>query len=403
MRPMRQPVRLPTQQLRLLGAALAVALLAGMAAPAGAADPRRPGGLDPTSPAAVHTPADLEAAAESGLADLAGPAIVAAATHDFPAGDTGYHTYAEIAAEVKAVADAHPDIVRRFSIGRSYQGRAIWAAEVTSSVLPESGKVGVLFDGATHGNEHLGHEATLAVLHWLVDGYRTDARITRLVNTRSVFIIFEVNPDGAEYDISGGRYHQWRKNRQPTPGSSYIGTDLNRNYRNHWGCCGLVSAKPSSYVYRGPAAWSAPETRAVRDFVASRVINGHQQIRGYLTFHTYGRLILWPYGWTKKVRPADMSVDDHAAIVAIGKAMGARNGYKAEQGSSNYVDSGTARDWGYGAWKMFSYTIELGLWSYPHDERIAPEMNRNKSAILWFIDAMGCPYRYIGKAAQYCS
>ena len=37
------------------------------------------------------------------------PSSALAAT-DFPRGYTGYHTYAEIAALTKSVADAHPDI-----------------------------------------------------------------------------------------------------------------------------------------------------------------------------------------------------------------------------------------------------------------------------------------------------
>ena len=39
------------------------------------------------------------------------------------------------------------------------------------------------------------------------------------MNTRAIWIIFDVNPDGGEYDISGGSYHFWRKNRQPNNGS----------------------------------------------------------------------------------------------------------------------------------------------------------------------------------------
>jgi carboxypeptidase T len=328
---------------------------------------------------------------------------VSATTTDFPAGARGFHTYAEMSSYVAAVAAAHPNIVRRFSIGRSYKGRELWAVEVTSSKLPESAKPGVMFDGLTHAREHLSLEMTIAILRWLVTGYGVDSTITRLVNTRSIFIIFAVNPDGAEYDISGGRYHGWRKNRQPNAGTTAIGTDLNRNYSYKWGCCGLVSTSPSSSFYRGAYAFSAPETRAVRDFVASRVINGRQQIRAGLTFHTSGRLILWPYGYTKTDIPTGMTRDDHSVIVALARGMASRNVYHAEQASDLYVDSGTERDWAFGRWHIFSYTIELGVWDYPSDTVIGPETRRNKSAILWFIGRAACPYALIGKAAQYCS
>ncbi len=54
-----------------------------------------------------------------------------------------------------------------------------------------------------------------------------------------------VNPDGGEYDLTGSPYRAWRKNRQPNAGSSYVGTDLNRNYDYRWGCCGGSSGTRS--------------------------------------------------------------------------------------------------------------------------------------------------------------
>ena len=155
-----------------------------------------------------------------------------------------------------------------------------------------------MFDGTHHADEHMGTEMTLHILHWLVDGYGTDPRITSIVNTREIWIVFTVNPDGAEYDISGGKFHYWRKNRQPTPGTSSIGTDLNRNYGYHWGGGGRTSSNPQAITYRGTKAFSTPEARAMRDFLASRVVNGRQQIRAAITFHENGRLVMWPYGYT---------------------------------------------------------------------------------------------------------
>jgi hypothetical protein len=102
-----------------------------------------------------------------------------------------------------------------------------------------------------------------------------------------------------QYDLTGDPYREWRKNRQPNTGSGSIGTDLNRNYDYDWGCCRGSSGTPSSLTYRGKKAFSAPGTQAMRDFGKSRVVNGRQQIRTAITFHTNGELILWPYGHTK--------------------------------------------------------------------------------------------------------
>ncbi len=310
---------------------------------------------------------------------------------EFPAGFTGYHSYTEVAAETAAVAAAHPDLVQRFSIGQSYQGRELWAMKISDNVATDESEPEVLFDGTTHADEHMGVEMTLKIMHWLVDGYGTDARITKIVNSREIWLVFLVNPDGAEYDISGGRFHFWRKNRQPTPGSSYIGTDLNRNFGYRWGLQGNTSTNPAAITYRGPSAFSAPETRVMRDFLASRVVDGRQQIRTSITFHESGRLVMWPYGYTYTNVPADMTVDDHAALMTIGKHMAATNGFRPEQASDLYLTSGTTRDYLYGMYRTFSYTFELSIKDYPDDSMIASETGRNKEAVLYLMERAWCP------------
>jgi carboxypeptidase T len=332
--------------------------------------------------------------------DEVAPAV--AAGSDFPAGYEGYHTVAEENAAVKAIADAHPGIVKRFSIGTSYQGRTLWAAKISDNVQVDENEPEVLFEGLHHAREHMASEMTLAIFRWLTNGYGHDSRITRLVNEREIWIIFIVNPDGAVYDISGGRFHMWRKNRQPTPGSSYIGTDLNRNYGYRWGCCRGSDTWPGSNLYRGPNAWSAPEVRAVRDFVDSRVVGGRQQIRSSISFHTSGRLVMWPYGYTYTDLPADMTQVDHDVLVTLGRKMAATNGYKPEQASDLYISSGTTRDWLYGRYRVLSYTFELTTGWYADDSTIPSETGRNKAAVLDLIDAAACPYGLIGRAEGFC-
>jgi hypothetical protein len=323
-----------------------------------------------------------------------------AATADFPAGFEGYHTYAEVAADSAAVAAAHPDIVSRFSIGKSYQGRDLWAVKISDNVAVDEYEPEVLYDGGHHSDEHMGVEMTLRIMHWLADGYGVDPRITSIVDTREIWIIFSVNPDGAAYDISGGRFHLWRKNRQPNAGTTATGTDLNRNYGYKWGREGNTSTNPAAITYRGPYAFSAPETRAVRDFLASRVVGGRQQIRTAITFHEYGRLVMWPYGYTYTDIPVDMTTDDHGALVLIGKRMASFNGYKPEQASDLYLTSGTTRDYEYGQYRIFAYTFELSVKDYPDDSLIASETGRNKDAVLYLAERAWCPLSVLGATVR---
>jgi len=326
----------------------------------------------------------------------------------FPPADSSYHDYAEMLAELQQAAFDHSAIFSLFSLGLSHDGRTIWAGKISDNVGVDEDEPEVLFTHHQHAREHLTVEMGLYTLAMLTNEYGVDPRITQAVDSREIWMVFDVNPDGGEFDIATGTYVSWRKNRQPNAGSSFIGTDLNRNWSYRWGCCGGSSGDPSSTTYRGPAAFSAPETQAVRDFVDSRVVGGLQQIRANIDFHTYDELVMWPYSYTLTDVPADMTVDDHDALVALGQAMAASNGYTAEQASDLYIFDGSINDWLYGVHRIFSYTFEMYPVSgapagfYPPDEVIPAETARNREAVLYLIEQAGCLYAVIGKQAQYC-
>jgi carboxypeptidase T len=326
----------------------------------------------------------------------------------FPPADSAYHDYAEMVAELNQAAFDHPAIFSLFSLGLSYEGRTVWAGKISDNVGTDEAEPEVLFTHHQHAREHLTVEMALYTLKMLTDEYGTDPQITSLVDSREIWIVFDMNPDGGEYDIATGAYAAWRKNRQPNAGSSAIGTDLNRNWGYKWGCCGGSSGTPSSETYRGAAPFSAPETAVVRDFVASRVVGGVQQITAHLDVHTYGELVMWPYGYTLTDVPADMTQDDHDVFVTIGQAMAASNGYTPQQASDLYISDGGIKDDLYGAHRIFSLSFEMypvtsaqgGF--YPPDEVIPAETARNRAAVLYLLEQAACPYAVIGKQVQYC-
>jgi hypothetical protein len=349
----------------------------------------------------------LAAAILSFLGTTAAPA--SAGGPDFPARDALYHSYPEMVDEIHAVEAAHPDIVDVFSIGVSSRGRDIWAAKVSDNVATDEDEPEVLFDAVHHGDEHLTLEQALYLFHALVDTYGVGSRVTRLVDSREIWIVFAVNPDGAQFDLTGDPYRDWRKNRQAHPTSSRIGTDLNRNYDFRWGCCGGSSGNPASETYRGWEPFSAPETRAFADFVDSRVIEDRQQIRTHITLHANGELILFPWGYTRKNLVGAMTRADRDAFVAMARDMAETNGYGVKQSADWYITDGDQIDWMYARHGIFSFTLELypGLGSgpgshYPADEKIARQTKRNRAALLYLIDLADCPYRASGTEAELC-
>jgi carboxypeptidase T len=337
-----------------------------------------------------------------------GRLTVAANDGTYPSWDSGYHDPAEMLTVIKATEIAYPSLVRVFSIGKSFEGRDIWAAKVSDNVAIDEDEPEVLVDALHHASEHLGVEQALYLLGTLTSGYAGDAQVRRLVDEREVWIIFAVNPDGWAYDLSGDGYQFWRKNRQPN-GKYNPGTDLNRNYSYMWGCCEASSGDPWTWNYRGPTPFSAPETTAVADFVKSRVIDGRQQIRTHVTLHTNGEMILYPFSYTLARLPGGMDPDDYAVFRSMARTMAGMNGYSYKQSSFLYPSDGDEIDWMYTSYRIFSFTFELypnesagkGI-IYPSDSVIARQTARNRSALLYLIEAAACPYAAIGKAATYC-
>jgi carboxypeptidase T len=418
---------------RLCSMTILLVLLFGLAAPAGPvqAASKKPGGQGSDEiltyrvsnvttredrTAIAQTGADIievgtnyviiraTAQEEQQIARLGYPISQVIQAQDFPSADAAYHNYAEMTTDIQQEVAAHPDIVSMFSIGKSYEGRDIWAAKISDNVATDEDEPEVLFIGQHHAREHISLEMTLYVLHMLADNYGTDQQVTDLVNSREIYIVFSLNPDGSEYDIATGTYRLWRKNRQPNSGSSYVGTDLNRNYGYKWGCCGGSSGSPSNETYRGAAAFSAPETQVMRDFIASRVVNGKQQIKTSITFHSYALLVLWPYGYTYTDVPSDMTQDDHDVFAAMGKTMASSNGYTPQQSSDLYITDGSIDDWAYATYKIFMFTFEMGGTSfYPAGSQIPALTGVNDTAVRYLLQQSDCPYRTIGKEAAYCS
>ncbi|MFB9903222.1 M14 family metallopeptidase [Allokutzneria oryzae] len=318
-------------------------------------------------------------------------------TNDFPAGYKGYHNYAEMTAELRKAESDFPNIAKVSSIGKSHEGREIWAIKISDNVGTDENEPEVLFNCNIHAREHLTVEMCLRIVKRFTTGYATDPAIKKVVDSRVIWVVPSVNPDGAEYDIATGQFRSWRKNRQTQS------TDINRNFGYKWGCCGGSSGSSGSETYRGPSAFSAPETQRVRDFVNSRVVGGKQRITANIDFHTYSELVLWPFGYTKDDTAPGLNADEQKTFSTLGRQMAQTNGYTPQQGSDLYVTDGDITDWLWGQHKIWTYTFEMypsegGVGGfYPKDTVIERETARNDKAVDLLLSYADCVPRVIGK------
>lgn len=314
------------------------------------------------------------------------------AASTFPTKDERFHDYAELKAELARMEAENPEIAKVHIIGKSLEGRDMMALQInTNKASLESGtsnKPGAIYMGSHHAREHLSTEIPLMAADYLLKN-KTDAKIAALLDSRDIWFVPLVNPDGSEFDISTGHYQSWRKNRRPNGDGTY-GVDLNRNYGYLWGTGGS-SRDTDSEVYMGPKPFSEPETVVMKDFVEA-----HLNAKVLLSFHTFSELVLYPWGYTYD--PME-NKKDHDTFETMAKTMAGWNKYTPEQSSGLYITSGDTTDWAYGEHGIFAFTFELSPTSifeggfYPGQKAIDPTFAANIKPILYLLDLADDPYR----------
>ena len=264
-----------------------------------------------------------------------------------------FKTYPQVNGYIDGLVALRPDLASKVTIGTTIQGRTIYGMRISGSAGPGS-KPAVIFSGCQHAREWIAVMVPMYIADALVRRYDSDAQIHALMDRVEFFIVPIVNPDGYEYTYATNGDRLWRKNRHVNIGGSY-GVDLNRNWSVDWNGGHSTSTDPNSEVYVGTAAFSEPETVAVRDFITAR-----PQIVGHIDFHSYAQLVL--ENWAHM----DTQAPDYDLIDAIGTDMNqsiyaanAVNYNNGWGGSLLYLASGVFPDWSYGVRGILGYTIEL--------------------------------------------
>ncbi len=114
-----------------------------------------------------------------------------------------YVTFQELTDYLQETAIAYPGLTHLESVGRSYQGRDIWAMTVTNKDTGEHNeKPAIYIDGNIHAGEVTGAAVALYLIDYLVNNFGKDEEVTHALNTSVFYILPRVNPDGAEAYIT---------------------------------------------------------------------------------------------------------------------------------------------------------------------------------------------------------
>ncbi|GAB4400334.1 MAG: hypothetical protein Kow00123_08170 [Anaerolineales bacterium] len=396
----------------LLAAVLALVLAAGAPGAAWHPDPR------------IHWVdgiADPTAGIREGPPSRPAPDVPLAQVEDAPAFFSRYPSSADTRAFLEGLAQEYPHLAAVETVGTSWQGRPIVGIRLGNRATGDpDARPALYLDGQHHAREPISSLCVLYTLWWLLSQYGSDPFATHLLDTRTVYAIPSINPDGNDIwladnfaqrrnanptccdddgdglvdedppnGIGWGTFHAYLYVFDPAwlaahPGNPFVddwyrhvrgtadmgfvdaegnpipqidddgdgpqrgvnedpigGVDLNRNYDVHWN---LGTPLVWSDTYRGPAVWSEPETRAVRDWVLA-----HPNIGVAASLHSGADVLLYPWGWSSTERLPDGQVYEHigrkaSQLTECCGFLGAPHTWTAR---GLYTVSGSAIDWLY--------------------------------------------------------
>jgi PKD repeat protein len=304
---------------------------------------------------------------------------------------TTYHSYQgsnSLVTELQRLASEFPEIAQLSSMGQTHQGRELWALKISDNVADDEDEPEMLMDGGFHGDEWIGSETATFIAYQLVNGYGVDSDITQMVNEREIWVIPLVNPDGRAIDSyddgnNPSYYRGWRKNARDNNNSGSWdgcdGVDLNRNFDLGWGVGASTSTCNIEYI--GPTSFSEPESQAFRNFVNSR------DFQIYVSYHSYGRRIYYPWGYQ-----SDLTPDDARFREVANELLTYLPDYSAVRAGSYGPEGGCSDDWMYQNFRAMAFTIEVALTDRPDPSEILRTGTAHLEAALHLLNLADNPW-----------
>ncbi|CAB3382035.1 Hypothetical predicted protein [Cloeon dipterum] len=306
------------------------------------------------------------------------PSSVSSANSDYGV-EFKYHDYNELTQFLRLTSSRFPSLTALYSIGKSVQGRDLWVMVVSASPYEHMiGKPDVKYVANMHGNEAVGREMMLHLIHYLVTSYETDQYIRWLLDNTRIHILPSMNPDGFEVAREGtcdggqGRYNA-------------LGFDLNRNFPDYF--------KQNN---KNPQ----PETDAVKEWVSkiqftlSGSLHGGALVASY-PFDNTPTTSFNSYNSPPSVTPDD-DVFKHLALTYSSNHEEMHRGEPCKagtpsfnqgitNGASWYPLTGGMQDFNY-VWNgCMEVTIEMSCCKYPARSQLPKFWEQNRLPLVKYL------------------
>ncbi len=280
----------------------------------------------------------------------------------------GYFTYQEFVDNLDSMASKYPNLIttkasidsagNQIGSGTTIDGYPVYWVKISDNPnTDETSESEILYSSIHHAREPASLSQLIYYMWYLLENYGTDDQVTHLVDNVEMYFVPMINPDGYIYNeqTQPGGGGLWRKNRRNNGGGDF-GVDLNRNYSYQFGVSG-ASSNPSDNTYHGGSPFSEYETRCMRAF------HMDHEFRIALNAHTYGDLLLFPFGY------ASVQTSDHNLYEAYTNHMVSKSTLAGLLSAGLYPAAGDSDDWGYAGDlgikpKVLSMTPEIGADSH---------------------------------------
>jgi len=351
------------------------------------------------------------------LRDLDSPSLLGGAAAQRVANGIGidsipnyscYETVEETFAAAQGFVAAHPTLATWNSVGSSWEktqglgGFDMGVLKLTNQATTGVGvgaKPKLFVNAAIHAREYATAPLVLAFAKQLLDGYGVDADATWILDHHEVHLMLHTNPDGRKKAETG---LLWRKNTNRNycgATSNNRGADLNRNFSFSWNATNGQGSSGSqcAETYRGASAGSEPETQAVQNYVRSLWADRRGPNLGdaapantsgiHIDVHSYGQLVLWPWGYTNQVAP------NGVALQTLGRRFAYLNGHFPEQSIGLYPTDGTTDAVSYGELGVAAFTFEVGTSFFQSCSSYTSSIKPgNLQALLYAAKVVRTPY-----------
>lgn len=297
----------------------------------------------------------------SKLSDTAGTTEISTTIVDVS--DKKY-SYSNMVTDIKKLTATYPEILKSEVVGKSVDDRDLYCLIFGN---PDAEKQ-VFITAGIHAREYINPQVVMKMVERYCKCYDTNSykgvKYSKLFDEICFYIMPMTNPDGIAISQFGpsaiddvklrakvkslprnGKYSNWKANAN--------GVDINRNFTYYKSTKPSVT-KPCSEKYPGKKAFNQPETRAIRDTLASL-----KNPVAIINYHSMGNVIYWGYNQTSMKK----------SCTALKNLFVDMTGYSTIFENAKAAESGIGDFCGYikNEYKVPYVTVENGSGSVPVD------------------------------------